>query len=349
MTSLDDLWGAVVADVDVVTQLRRAAHEPAQAYLLVGREGFGTRDAAKALGATLISAANDPSEEERDVELAAVDRHPSVLTVRRAGAKITTDQAREVVSRAALSPPEGALQLIVLTEFHLVGDAAPILLKTLEEPPASTVFIVLADSITPELVTIASRCLVFEFPPLSVARIEAVLKAAGCDDELARVAAGASGGDLDRAQLLVDDPHVVERHRFWETAVDRVSPACSSARSLTVEALERIDQVLEPLVQRHAVELAELEQQREEYGRSAMSTKDLDASHKRELRRVRQDELRAGLASMYQGVRSRDVSAEAIGEVGRAIGECTEAMTFNVNESLALDALFVRVARAVGT
>jgi DNA polymerase III subunit delta' len=65
--------------------------------------------------------------------------------------------------RAPLSPVDAAYSVFVLLDFHLVRDAAPVLLKTIEEPPAHTVFVVVADEITPELVTIASRCVQIEF------------------------------------------------------------------------------------------------------------------------------------------------------------------------------------------
>ena len=89
-----------------------------------------------------------------------------MVVVERAGPFITVDQAHEITRMAARSPTEGRRKVLILVDFHLAEKAVPALLKTIEEPPASAVFIVLADHVPPELVTIASRCVRFDFPPL---------------------------------------------------------------------------------------------------------------------------------------------------------------------------------------
>ena len=71
---------------------------------------------------------------------------------------------------------------MVLDEFHLVSPAAAAtLLKTIEEPPPGTYFVVLADEVTPDLVTIASRCARVDFPPLSDDTMQDALVAKGAD------------------------------------------------------------------------------------------------------------------------------------------------------------------------
>ena len=70
------------------------------------------------------------------------------------------------------------------------------MLKTIEEPPAVTVFLVLADQVTPELVTIASRCVRILFAALATEVVAAQLVESGIDDQTAAVAALAAEGDL---------------------------------------------------------------------------------------------------------------------------------------------------------
>ncbi len=121
--------------------------------------------------------------------------------------------------QASLAPVEGARKVLVLHEFHLLNAAgAGRLLKTLEEPPPSTHFVVLADFVPPDLVTIASRCVRIEFVPIAATTIAARLVADGTPPERAEEIASVAGGDLDRARLLDADPDFVERHR--------ASPAC---------------------------------------------------------------------------------------------------------------------------
>ena len=69
-------------------------------------------------------------------------------------------------------------------------------MKTLEEPPASTIFIVLADQVTPELVTIASRCVRIVFAALSNEAVAARLVESGIDPSTAEIAAQAAEGNL---------------------------------------------------------------------------------------------------------------------------------------------------------
>ena len=89
----------------------------------------------------------------------------------------------------------------MLTEFHrrVAGRA---LLKTIEEPPDTTVIIVLADVRSRELETIASRCVEVEFVPIDSEAIVAALLE-GVVRDVALAAATGARGSLDRARLLV--------------------------------------------------------------------------------------------------------------------------------------------------
>src|SRR5207244_6238029 len=59
-----------------------------------------------------------------------------LVVVERTGPFISVDQAREIVRQASLSPVEGGRKVLLLVDFHLVQNAAPMLLKIIEEPPA---------------------------------------------------------------------------------------------------------------------------------------------------------------------------------------------------------------------
>src|SRR4029077_8176216 len=132
--------------------------------------------------------------------------HPDLLIVEREAASISVKQAEDIVRAASLSPIEGDHKILVLDEFHLMTAAVPPnLLKPIEEPPAPTIFVVLADDVPPELVTIASRCVRIDCGPVPAALVEATLVAEGLDDWAARLAVAAAGGDLDRARFLAND------------------------------------------------------------------------------------------------------------------------------------------------
>jgi DNA polymerase-3 subunit delta' len=339
-----DPFAAVVGQPDAVSVLRSSAAQPVHAYLLVGTIGWGTRAAARAFAGELLAAGESPEAAARTRSLAAAERHPSMFVVERVGASISVDQAREIVRRASLSPPEGERQVIVLVDFHLVGPRAPMLLKTIEEPPPSTFFVVLAEEVTPELETIASRCVRVDFGPIPTAVVRSTLVAEGFSDDVAEAAALSSGGDLDRARLLAADPKLAERRAFWLGLPDRLDGRGSTVAVIVSEIAERLDEVLAPLSARQASEMARATEDAEAFGGTKGSLADLEARHKREARRVRADELQAGLSAIAAGYRAKVDTAEgreAYSTAGAAIAQISERLVFNPNERLALEALLL--------
>ncbi|MEZ5262486.1 MAG: ATP-binding protein [Acidimicrobiales bacterium] len=124
-----DPFADITGQDDAVAQLRAAARTPVHAYLLVGPPGAGKRRAAMALAGELLATealtAGDTEAVRRHRRLAAAEAHPDLTIIEREGPYITRDQARSVVSQSVRSPVEGARRVLVLTEFHLVVDAAP--------------------------------------------------------------------------------------------------------------------------------------------------------------------------------------------------------------------------------
>ena len=351
-STIDDSFGALVGQERAADFLRSALDRPVHAYLFVGRPGAGSRAAARAVAGELLGRRAEDGTGgplERARRLASREAHPSLFVFEREGASISVDQARSIVGRAGLAPPEGDLQVFVLTDFHLVAQAGPTLLKAIEEPPASTVFIVLADEITPDLVTIASRCTIVEFPPVPPEAIAAQLEAEGVPTEVAEVAARAAGGDLDRARLLASDPQVVARRQLWFGAPDRLDGTGHTAMSLADELLATLDEVAEPLQARHADELEELDAAEQTLGeRRPGERKRMQERHQREERRVRTDELRAGLAALTdryrEGLAAGGDAAAFTAAAGLVQGVC-DALVFNPRERLQVESLLLHLPR----
>ena len=156
------VWSDVVGQERAIAQLAHAAVAPVHAYLFVGPAGCTKDEAARSFAALLLTGADDA--ETRDARLILIGEHPDVREVERTGARISAEQVADIIRNASLAPVEGSRKVMILHEFHLLeAEGAARLLKTLEEPPGNTVFIVLADHVTPELVTIASRCVRIEF------------------------------------------------------------------------------------------------------------------------------------------------------------------------------------------
>ncbi len=353
----DGLAG-LVGQAQAVKTLRAAAAKPVHAYLFVGPPGTGKMQAALAFAAMLVcpSGGDDACGTCRRV---LEGRHPDVVVVEREGAKMSIDQAREVIRLAARSPLEAARTVVVLPDLHLVREAGPALLKTIEEPPASTVFVGLAEFVPPDLVTIASRCAEVEFRAQSEEQLTEALVAEGVPTHRAASIAALAGGRLDRARLLANDPDTEERRRAWGQVPARLDGTGATIAVLAEELLDHLKRSAAPLANRQAAEVARLLQHNtDEIGtvptRLAQSVvragvSDLEERHKREQRRQRTDELRSGLASLARAYRDRAVAgtlpAQHAAEAVRLIDGLSADLAFNLGEQLAVQALLVRLDR----
>ncbi len=346
MTSLQP-FGDVVGQERAVGQLRAAVRAPVHAYLLVGPAGTGQRELATSFAASLVCDEDGCGRCEH-CRRALAGIHPDVIVRERAGPFITVDEAREIGRLASLSPVEARRKVLVLVDFHLVRDAAPALLKAIEEPPATTVFVVLADQVPAELVTIASRCVRVELSPLPAERIVTALVDEGVEVGIAEEAAAASGGRLDRARLLASDQGFAARRAAWRDAAARLDGTGAAVVTLADELMASGETVLRPLEQRQAAEMAEAEERARLYGERGSARRELEARHRREQRRLRTDELRFGLATLASGYRDRLAAGpdtQACLEALDAIAAANEALARNPNQTLLLQALLVRLSR----
>lgn len=344
------LFTDVVGQPRAVAELRAAAAAPVHAYLLVGPPGSGKVAAARSFAAALLCPDKGCGACDTCRRVLA-DLHPDVVAVHRVGASISVAMAQEVVRVASRSPVEGPRKVLVLTDFHLVEEAAPVLLKTIEEPPASTVFVITAEHVPPELVTIASRCVQVHFGPIPEADVAGALVDQGIDPDRARALATAAGGRLDRARLLASDPGFADRRALWASVPGRLDGTGHVVAELVDELEASVETVLEPLKVGQAEEVAAWDADLKARGErpTATARKELEDRHKREQRRVRTDELRFGLATMAGAYRGRLAGVPADGvahglAAAEAIAGVQEALVRNANEVLLLQGLLVRLS-----
>jgi DNA polymerase-3 subunit delta' len=319
------------------------------AYLLVGPRGSGKRALARAFAAALLSAGRDGADAVRHAELALAEAHPDLTVVERRGPSISADQADGVIGAAARASVEGGAKVLVLDEFHLVTpQVGNKLLKSIEEPPEGTVFLVLADEATPDLATIASRCVRVELGPVAVDAIVERLLAEGVPRDRAEPAAAVASGDLARARLLATDERLALRRQAWHDVPDRLDGRGAAAVEVADELLATINDAMAPLLEAQAAELAELEERVKARGERGSGRKQLEDKHKREARRYRADEIRSGLTELSRRYRDELAGAarpaDAIVAI-EAIAELAREMVRNPNERLQLVALFLRLGR----
>jgi DNA polymerase-3 subunit delta' len=140
--------------------------------------------------------------------------HPDVHTAAPEGNEIKVDAIRDLCRAASFRPYEGRHTVLIVPRAERLNvHAADAMLKTLEEPPPSLVWVLAAPS--PESVqpTIASRCQAIRFPPLPPEELAGYLRRErdGLSEEEAALLVRLTRGDVERA--LVEDPAVLGKER----------------------------------------------------------------------------------------------------------------------------------------
>lgn len=356
-----DVWDEGTVDARVRATLRAASSAPVHAYLLVGPAGVGKRRVARVFAAALLCP-NAGCGTCDDCVLALRGRHPDLVVRERAGPFITVADAREVSRLAGRSPVRSSRQVLVLSDFHLVDKAAPALLKTIEEPAPTTVFVILADHLAPELVTIASRCAVIDLPHVTADDVAALLVAEGVEAGLAAEVASASGANPERARRMASDPRALLRRRLWEEVPARLDGTGAAVAQIADALLESCEEAVEPVRDAQASEIEQLVEAARLAGeRGLPNRREVEERHRREQRRVRTDELRAGLDALAGAYRDRmagfggsipagETHGHRRAEVGAcldavaAIGDAVASMERNPNEALLLQSLLLRLS-----
>jgi DNA polymerase-3 subunit delta' len=199
----------VIAGFAHVVNGGRLAH----AYLFAGLPGIGKRLFARELAKTLLC------EERRPDQFAACNEcisctlfdagtHPDFFAVARPedDNELPIDLMRELCRSFALKTARGKGKIAVLDDADDLNDeSANCFLKTLEEPPPRSVFILVGTTAERQLATVVSRCQLIRFAPLSDNVVSEILKQQGVEDSahIARLVR-LSGGSPGQAMALAD-------------------------------------------------------------------------------------------------------------------------------------------------
>lgn len=158
-----------------------------------------------------------PAEGEREAHRKIVwSEHPDVGLVLPYNRSIFVDAVRELERETNFRPVEGAARVFVVEDADRLSDSSSnALLKTLEEPHATSHLVLVTSRPASLLPTIRSRCQVVRFAPLAAVEIERHLtagrKRAGAE---ARLAARLAGGRLGLALSLDLDAYRERRERL---------------------------------------------------------------------------------------------------------------------------------------
>jgi len=205
----------VVGQQHVVRTLRNAVEQDKvhHAYLFVGSRGTGKTSMAKILARSLNCERGGPTvtpcgECESCVTIAA---GTSVDVIEMdAASNRSVDDVRDLRERVAYAPSGGRWKVYILDEAHmLTKEAWNAFLKTLEEPPPKTVFVLATTESHKVMATIADRCQRFDFQRPSLEQISEVLDRVAAEERIevdagavAMIARSASGSFRDALGTL---------------------------------------------------------------------------------------------------------------------------------------------------
>src|SRR6201987_6250729 len=215
------------------------------AWLITGPTGSGRSVAALCFAAALqcTSPGVRGCGECRACTTTLAGTHADVRRVIPEGLSIGVDEMRAIVQIASRRPTTGHRQIVVIEDAdRLTEGAANALLKVVEEPPPSTVFLLCAPSVDPEdiAVTLRSRCRhVALVTPSTEAIARVLVDSDGLDTDTANWAASVSGGRVGRARRLATDPEARQRReRALALVRDAATPskAYAAAEELVVAA-----------------------------------------------------------------------------------------------------------------
>ena len=184
------------------------------ALLFVGREGIGKKRVAILCGAMFLCEKKEGCLSCRHCKRVLEGVHPDFrLEAPKGKRAILIDQIRELKEWAFMAPMEGRGKVAVVDDAHLMNQqAANAFLKTLEEPPENTLFILITSEPSMLLPTIVSRCQTIRFSPLSREEVEEICEREGVQGEIRKTCVetgslmflGVREEQIERARALAD-------------------------------------------------------------------------------------------------------------------------------------------------
>ncbi|MCV6980221.1 DNA polymerase III subunit delta' [Mycolicibacterium pulveris] len=364
-------------------------HTMTHAWLITGPPGSGRSVAALCFAAALQCTSDGVPGcgTCRACTTTMAGTHADVRRIIPEGLSIGVDDMRAIVQIAARRPSTGRWQIVLIEDAdRLTEGAANALLKVVEEPPPSTVFLLCAPSVDPEdiAITLRSRCrhVALVTPPVdAIARV--LIETDGLPEQQARWAASVSGGHVGRARRLATDEDArTRRQRALGLARDAATPTRAYAAAEELVAAAEAE-ALALTVDRNESETEELRTALGAGGSgkgtagtlrgTAGAIKDLERRQKSRQTRASRDALDRALIDLATYFRDALLVATEAGDVQpnhpdmadrvaamaahaspekllrciEAVLDCREALAVNVKPKFAVDAMVATVGQAL--
>ncbi len=200
-----------------VLQTAMARNRIPHAYLFYGAEGVGKRTVAEVFAKALNCTSGRDSLDACDAcsSCLKIDHgnHPDVITIRAQGQSIRIQEIRELQEQMKFSPLEGGKRIFIIVDADRMNIAsANAILKTLEEPSASNILVLLTSRPHQLPATVLSRCQHLRFNPLRRETVASFLEEkSSLDHKSAQLIALSSGGSIGRARAMNDESYLTTR------------------------------------------------------------------------------------------------------------------------------------------
>jgi DNA polymerase-3 subunit delta' len=342
------------------------------AWLFTGPPGSGRSNIAKAFAAALICKAGGCGE-CADCVTALAGTHPDVELVDVNGLSIKIDEIREIVSRSSWGASTSKWRVVVIEDSdRMTESAANALLKALEEPGASTIWLLCAPTMHDVLPTIRSRCrhLSLKTPTKNEISKYLTKNYQATDDEI-DLAANISQGHIGRAKAFLTNSETKSmRKRVFELllSVKSEGDAIRAAGELLNQAQERVEGRFPSTIESEAEELKAVMQSggRGVVSGSSKALKELERDQKARTTRAIKDEIdgvlldyitffrdfltlegpwiNADLTEQIKNMSSSLGEAPLHGLISK-LNEIRELLTTNASQTLLLESFFTQYAR----
>ena len=221
-------WKNIVGHAAKIEQLKKIIAEEKfpHAVIFSGSEGIGKKKIAETCAAVLLcenASGGEPCGVCENCKLISAGSHPDFYVVEPESTKTTKNikigQIRTLQAEASLRPVQAERRVVLIDGAEFMNNAAAnCLLKTLEEPPSQTIFILLSANRAGLLLTLRSRCRTVNFDKLTTEEILSELLRREIETDKAKKISVVADGSLGRALNLAESGG----YELRESALDLV-------------------------------------------------------------------------------------------------------------------------------
>ncbi len=205
-------FAAIVGHEDVVSHMQNAIkmNKISHAYIIGGDKGAGKKMLAGAFAQTLQCRERGDAAEPCGVcpscKKAASGNHPDIIYVRHDKPNtVSVDDVRgQLVGDVAIRPYESPYKIYIVDDASkMTPQAQNAILKTIEEPPAYAIILLLAENPDALLPTITSRCVTLRLKPVEESRVrEYLMNRMHVPDYQAEIEASFAQGNIGKAKMI---------------------------------------------------------------------------------------------------------------------------------------------------